>query len=240
MLQPDVLADHEAVSRCAADWIAQRLRDQPDMLLCLATGATPMRTYSLLTEEALVDRTLTSQCRVIKLDEWGGLPMTEPATCEQHLCSALITPLGMADRYVAFASQPADANSECARIAGWLRENGPIDTCVLGLGLNGHLGFNEPADYLQPHAHVAQLSAASLSHAMVQNCRMQPDCGFTLGMADILQSRRILLLVTGAAKRGPLQHLLDGRITTHFPATLLQLHPNVQLLCDEASCPLVP
>lgn len=236
MLSPHILCDHEAVSRVAADRLARQLRVEPRSLLCLATGATPMRTYALLAEQALVDPTLTSQCRVIKLDEWGGLPMTEPATCEQHLRSALIAPLGMSDRYIAFDSQPADANNECARIDGWLRENGPIDTCVLGLGLNGHLGFNEPADFLQPHTHVAQLSAASLSHAMVHNCGTRPDCGLTLGMADILQSRHILLLVTGRTKRGPLQQLLEGRITTQFPATLLHLHPSAQLLCDAAAC----
>lgn len=238
MLTPRILNDHEAVSRFAADWLARQLRVAPRSLLCLATGATPMRTYALLAEQASADPTLTSQCRVIKLDEWGGLPMTDPATCEQHLRSALIAPLGLLYRYIAFDSQPVDADNECARIADWLRENGPIDMCVLGLGVNGHLGFNEPADFLQPHAHVARLSAASLGHAMVHNCGTQPVCGLTLGMADILQSRQILLLVTGAAKRGPLRRLLEGRITTHFPATLLQMHPAVQVVCDEASCPI--
>jgi galactosamine-6-phosphate isomerase len=236
MLQPHVFADHETVSQYAADWLINRLRARPAMLLCLATGATPMRTYALLAEHAANLPSLVEQCRILKLDEWGGLSMSDPATCEQHLRAALITPLGLSERYTAFDSQPRDPQLECARVAQWLQENGPIDTCVLGLGANGHLGFNEPAACLQPHAHVAQLSESSLAHAMLGEGGARPTYGLTLGMADILQSRHVLLLVTGAAKRGPVEQLLAGRITTQFPATLLHAHPRAQLLCDAAAC----
>ena len=124
---------------------------------------------------------------------------------------------------------------KCARIADWLDQNGPIDISVLGLGINGHLGFTEPAEYLQPFAHVAQLSQASLAHAMLAKSNVRPTYGLTLGMADLIQSRRILLLVSGPTKRDPLQRLLSGRISTEFPASMLQLHPNVLLICDRAA-----
>lgn len=237
MLQPQVYSDHEAVSQYAAGWLAGRLRQQPNALLCLATGATPLRTYALLAERGATERRLFDRARLLKLDEWGGLSMTDPATCEQHLRTTLITPLGLAERYIGFDSQPQDAQAECACIARWLHQNGPIDICVLGLGVNGHVGFNEPAEFLQPHAHLAQLSEASLSHAMLGHSSARPVYGLTLGMADLLQSRHVLLLVTGAAKRLPLQRLLSGRITTQFPASLLQLHPSTLLLCDAAAMP---
>jgi galactosamine-6-phosphate isomerase len=103
---------------------------------------------------------------------------------------------------------------------------------VLGLGVNGHLGFNEPGSDLQPHAHVAHLSPASLAHAMLSQTTVRPTFGLTLGMADILQSHRILLLVSGAAKREPLDRLLASPISTQFPASLLSHHASVTLLCD--------
>ena len=103
---------------------------------------------------------------------------------------------------------------------------------MLGLGVNGHLGFNEPGPHLHPYAHVARLSADSLRHAMLDQARTRPTHGLTLGMADLLQARQVLLLVSGAAKSGPLRKLLAGEITTDFPASLLWLHPNVTLLCD--------
>jgi len=194
-----------------------------------------MRTYDLLAERRAAEPRLFDHVRLLKLDEWGGLPRNDPASCETHLRRALVTPLALSDRYVGFDGQPADPLAECARVAAWLNENGPIDVCVLGLGVNGHLGFNEPAEFLQPHAHVAHLSNASLSHAMLRETQSKPSYGLTLGMADLLQSRQVLLLVTGDAKRVPLARLLEGRITTQFPASLLALHANVVLLCDEAA-----
>lgn len=235
MLRPRVFPDHERASQFAADWLAKHLREKPDSIICLAAGATPMRTYQLFAEHAGREPLLVDRCRLLKLDEWGGLPVDDPATCEQHLRNVLVTPLGLAGRYIGFESQPPNAEAECGRIATWLAENGPIDVCVLGLGSNGHLGFNEPAEFLQPHAHVALLSDASLAHAMVSRCDIRPTYGLTLGMADLLQSRHILLLVTGAAKREALARLLSGRITTEFPASLLQLHADVRVICDDAA-----
>ncbi len=235
MLKPHVFPDHEAVSQYAAEWLTSGLRHKPAAIMCLATGSTPMRTYALVAERSAREPTLFERCRLLNLDEWGGLPMDHPATCGIHLRSALVVPLGLSDRYVAFDSQPPHAETECARVAKWLAENGPIDLCVLGLGLNGHVGFNEPAEFLQSHAHVARLSEATMTHAMLNHGDAPPTYGLTLGMADLLQSRQIMLLVTGAAKRDPLQRLLSGRITTDFPASLLQLHGNVLLVCDAAA-----
>ncbi len=234
MLTPKVHQDHEAMSHAAADWLAERIAAQPDSLLCLATGSTPLRCYQTL---AGYGRSLFERLRVIKLDEWADLPMASPASCETFLRTHFIEPLCLQARYTAFHSQPPDFRTECERIAKWLGENGPIDLCVLGLGLNGHLGFNEPSAFLHPHAHIAKLSAASLQHTMIAAEKTKPSAGLTLGMADILQSRQILLLVSGPAKREPLQRLLTQSITSQYPATFLHLHPNVSLFCDKEAHP---
>ena len=210
---------------------------KPTSLLCLAAGSTPTRTYELLALEGAKEPTLFQHCRIIKLDEWGGLPPGDPATCDSQLRTTLVSPLRLTERYVAFESNPLDPNAECARIAAWLDQNGPIDISVLGLGINGHLGFTEPAEYLQPFAHVAELSQASLAHAMLAKSAVRPTYGLTLGMADLIQSRRILLLVSGSTKRDPLQRLLGGRLSTEFPASILQVHPNMLLICDAAAYP---
>jgi galactosamine-6-phosphate isomerase len=235
-MTPDVFADHQSLSHFAAEWLVERLRAWPEALLCLATGATPVLTYSLLAERLADEPKLMERMQAIKLDEWGGLAMDDPATCEQSLRGTLIEPLGLGDRYFSFDSAATDPQAECDRVARWLAEHGPIDICVLGLGVNGHLGFNEPAGYLQPHAHVADLSPASLAHAMLQSARSRPKYGLTLGMADILQARQILLLVSGPAKREPLRRLLAGQIATEFPASLLALHGDVRIWCDSAAC----
>jgi galactosamine-6-phosphate isomerase len=211
MLKPQVFSDHETLSRAAAKWLELRLIEQPKSLVCAATGTTPQRTYQLLAERYQDRPSLFEQLHLLKLDEWGGLEMDDPASCEQFLRESLVEPLQLQARYKAFDSRPSAPEDECRRVASWLEQHGPIDICVLGLGSNGHVGFNEPAATLQPHAHV--------------------------GMADLLYARRILLLVSGPGKLGPLKRLLSGTISTEFPASLLVLHPRVELFCDHDTLP---
>jgi galactosamine-6-phosphate isomerase len=232
MIQLQTLPDYESLSRHAADWIAQRVRQHPSAVVALAAGTTPHRTYEMLAERNNREPDIFAKCRFLQLDEWGGLPPGNPATCAHQLRSVLITPLKAADRYVAFDSDPADPIVECNRIADWLSAHGPIDLSILGLGLNGHIGFNEPAENLTPHCHVAQLAPTSLNHAMVRDSTIQPKYGMTLGMADLLQCKEILLLVSGAAKRNALWQLMRAQMTTSFPASFLHLHPRVTLLTD--------
>ena len=229
-----VCADYEEMSHRAARTLLHRAQHKPDLLLCAATGSSPTRAYEMMAS-AWHDRAdLSGRLRVIKLDEWGGLPPDDPATCESYLRRHLLEPLHISpQRYVGFRGDAADPAAECRAVADRVGAMGPVDVCVLGLGLNGHLGFNEPADALRPHAHVAALSAESLAHPMVRDSRVPVKFGLTLGMADILQSKQVLLLVNGRHKRDPLRRLLDDRtVTPRFPASFLWLHPDVTCLCD--------
>lgn len=225
-------SDYEQLSAAAADAIAARIRQNPSLLLCLATGSTPTRTYEIL---ATKPKSLFDKIRILKLDEWGGIPMQSPASCETYLRRILIDPLHLSARYTAFESQPHDPAAECARIASWLKQNGLIDLCVLGLGVNGHLGFNEPAPALQARSHVANLSLESLQHYMVQQLESKPTFGLTLGIEDLLESREIILLVSGPGKTGPLRETLCGPINPRFPASYLQQHANTHIFCDRAA-----
>lgn len=239
MLHCDVFSDYEVLSRRAADRLLEHLRAKPDSLICLAAGSTPTRTYELLAQHGGREPGLFAQSRWIKLDEWGGLSMDDPATCERQLRDLLVTPLSVSDRYIAFNSNSMDPEQECDRIASWLTANGPIDICVLGLGVNGHLGFNEPANVLQRNVHIAQLSDSSLRHSMLNGSRATPTFGLTLGMANLFTSVSILLLVSGKTKRESLERLLTENITTAFPASFLHLHESVTVLCDFDAYPTV-
>ena len=143
--------------------------------------------------------------------------------------------LPLIHRDVGFRGDAKDPHEEALRIGSWLRRNGPIDVCVLGLGVNGHLAFNEPAAFLQPGAHVAKLAKESLGHSMLNQSRGKPSCGLTLGIGDLLQSRKILLLVSGPSKFEPLRRFRERQVSSEFPASFLWLHSNVQLMCDQAA-----
>ena len=114
-------ADSEEVSQRMAEILARKIRKRPGMLLCASAGSSPRRTYRLLGEQAAADPGAFAQFRVIKIDEWGGLPNGSAATCEADLQENLLLPLRVSpERYQGFASDPADPAAECQRIAGWL------------------------------------------------------------------------------------------------------------------------
>ncbi|HEY6900362.1 MAG TPA: 6-phosphogluconolactonase, partial [Puia sp.] len=166
-MEISILDSHEALSQRAAEILLARLDAKKDMLLCAATGNSPTRTYELLGEEYSRRPERFAKMRVVKLDEWGGLPMTDPGTCEYYLRTRLLRPLNIDDRrYISFDSEPADPLAECQRIQGQLSQAGPIDCCILGLGINGHIALNEPAAFLQPGCHVARLASTTLQHTM--------------------------------------------------------------------------
>jgi galactosamine-6-phosphate isomerase len=229
--------DYDAMSRRAAELIVAAVRARPDLLLCTATGSSPTRAYELLAERHRREPALFSRLRLMKLDEWGGLPPDDPGTCESYLRGHLVDPLNIpVDRYYTFRGDAPDAGAECRNIERALSRLGPIHLCVLGLGVNGHLGFNEPADTLHPGPHGAPLTEESLAHPMVRHARGHVRYGLTLGMGDILRSEKILLLVSGCHKREPLRRLLIPKVSTRFPASFLWLHRDVTVLCDaEAS-----
>lgn len=228
--------DYESLSRQAAKLIAAEVRRQPGLLLCAAAGSTPSRTYDFLAESRLAQPGLCAHLRVVKLDEWGGLDMKHESTCEAYLQTHLIRPLEIPpERYIALRSSPKDPAAECERVRALLTRHGGVDLCVLGLGVNGHLGLNEPAESLQPFVHVASLADSSLQHPMLRLVDGRVAFGLTLGIVDILRSKKIFLLVSGPHKRRPLKRLLTPEISSHFPASFLWLHPDVTLLYDADS-----
>lgn len=232
-LRIQVTADYAGMSRCAATLILSELESKPDMLLCASAGGTPTLTYALLAKRHARNPQLFKRMRVLQIDEWGGIPSEHPGSCRSDLMRKLVDPLRIPHkRFISFSSENPDPKEESERVAGWLARHGPIDLCLLGLGTNGHIAMNEPANTLPPYAHVTKLARSSLKHGMLKDLRPKPSYGLTVGMAEILCSRKLLLLVSGNAKREAMTTLLQARVSTHFPASLVWLHPDAVLLCD--------
>ena len=210
--------------------VMDEIEHNPQLLLCAATGSSPLPLYRNLTEEAKKRAAVFDQLRILPLDEWVGLPSSN-GSCHAFLQNHILRPLKVAqERYFPFNPAAEDLKEECLRIQALIKEQGPIDLCVLGLGKNGHLGFNEPADELQPHCHLADLTIESQQHSMIMDASTKPTRGITLGIQDILSSRRILLMVSGSGKEEAKKQLLSGEITCECPASLLWKHNNIDCL----------
>ncbi|MCD4711076.1 MAG: galactosamine-6-phosphate isomerase, partial [Bacteroidales bacterium] len=227
--------DYQDMSSQAASLVLEGIEKKSDLLLCVPTGSSPEGLYRELARRATSDPLPFSQLRIIKLDEWFGIPEKHPVSCEYFIGEKLLTPLGIpAERYISFASNPENPETECNRIRSRLDREGPIDICILGLGLNGHLGLNEPAPQLEPFSHVATLTEESLQHSMIASMESKPTYGLTLGMQEILASRKIIMLVSGKGKREVTEQFLEGKISTQLPASLLWLHQDVECLVDQS------
>jgi len=226
------VADYDALSSAAAKHIRAAALSKPDFLFCAASGDTPSGTY----RELAKDPQSFADMRVLKLDEWGDLDADHPAACENYLRKHLLAPLAVEpERFEGFRGNAPDAVAECARVDAWLAKHGPIDLCLLGLGRNGHLALNEPAEALEAASHVSSLAEISRTHPMLEHAGGQVSHGLTLGMAGIMQSREILLLVSGEHKQRPLADLMSRHISSQAPASFLWLHAHSLCICDAAA-----
>ena len=228
--------DYGEMSRQAAGLVSAVVEAKRDALLCLPTGHSPAGLYQEMVRTAGRKPDLFAKLQVLKLDEWLGVPASDPNSCEHFLNVHVLGPLGIeTDRYISFDAAAAEPSAECARVGAAIARRGPIDLCILGLGKNGHLGLNEPGPTLQPHCHVATLSEMTRQHSMFDDRPERPRHGLTLGIGDLLKSRRILLLITGKGKDAATAKFLEGAVTTEWPVSFLWLHPHVDVLLDESS-----
>ncbi|MDR1532243.1 MAG: glycoside hydrolase family 127 protein [Clostridiales bacterium] len=234
-MQITEMSDYNKMSEAAAEIMINRVKEKPDACFCLATGDSPALAYKLFVKRVLEEGVDVSRLRVVKLDEWRGLPKSSAATCEYYLREQILTPLGVAEeRYISFDPEAEDAETECERVSALIEECGGISLCVTGLGKNGHLGLNEP--YGGPFARVSVLSAKTKGHSMLaaaENAEVSE--GFTLSVKDILASKEILLLAAGKGKTQAYKNLKKKTLSPQYPANYLWLHKNAVCLADMSS-----
>lgn len=229
--------DNELLSRWAADYVLEALRKKPDLILCPASGNSPLRCYQLLADHARREPALFEKIRIVQLDEFLTAGKDGQGVGDAFMQKYILEPLGVtSNRYLGFdIRNPPEAEIE--KMKTGLSKWGRLDLCILGLGLNGHLGLNEPASELALHTHVATLQPSSQQHHMLEDAGEKPSNGITLGMGDLLHARHLLLLINGRHKQEATRQLLRRRITTEFPGSLLWLHPNAVCATDQEALP---
>ncbi|ECK9504116.1 putative glucosamine-6-phosphate isomerase [Salmonella enterica subsp. enterica serovar Infantis str. SARB27] len=221
-----------ALSERASDYLAAFIQNKPDAVICLATGGSPLLTYRYFVEKVKQRQIDISQVSFVKLDEWVGIPLQTPGTCEAFLQQHIVRPLNLReDQLIGFRSQNVD-EQECERVTALIAQRGGLDLCILGLGKNGHLGLNEPGVNLTPRCHISKLDAQTRQHDMLKTAACPVEYGITLGLKDILNAREILLLITGEGKQAALEKYLTANVTTALPASFLWLHDKVTCLLD--------
>jgi len=231
-LRLDVLPAAAWAGQVAAD-LAARLREEPGMRLCLPTGDTPAPVYSRLAVMSQAGTAPFAAAEVVALDEYLELPPGHPARCDvrlrRELLDLLPEPPAAFHRIEADDPDPAAAAARIEATAAL-----GLDLAILGLGMNGHVGLNEPGSFADAPTRVVRMSEASRRAAVERyGANPAPTAGITLGVARLLQAREIWLLVTGERKAPILARALEEPEGPNCPATWLRRHPALRVVVDE-------
>jgi glucosamine-6-phosphate deaminase len=238
-VQVRVFPTSRAAGAPAAAAVVAALRASPAVTLGLPTGRTPIPLYQDLVRRHARGEADFSAATTFNLDEFLGLPASHPGSyrsfMERHLFGRVNldpTRIHMLD------GTAADPAAECVRYEAAIQASGGIDLQLLGIGTNGHIGFNEPGRTLEARTHRVRLKAETRrANAALFGGRLEdvPREALSMGIATILQARAIVMLATGRSKARCVAGVVRGPLTTRLPASFLQLHPAVTLLLDEAA-----
>jgi len=239
-----IIADtYEQLSHLGAGIIAQTLAGKPDATILPATGNTPMGMYEELARRYREGTVDTTRARVFQLDEYVGLGPDDFRSLYGWTRRSFVEPLGIPDAQVTrLVADAADPQAACADYEAAVAAAGGIDLAIMGLGPNGHLGFNEPPSGPDAPTRTIDLAEESVeSNAVYWGGRDQvPRQAMTAGLNVILAARHIVLVVTGAHKRSILDRAINGAVTPDVPASWLQHAPNVTILADHEALPVSP
>ncbi|BBH24430.1 glucosamine-6-phosphate isomerase [Paenibacillus baekrokdamisoli] len=237
----NIAGNYEELSRMAAEHIIKAIHQKPNALLSLAGGSTPLGTFRHLIDASRENRVSFAQCRFISLDEWVGLGGEDEGSCRSTLDQHFFEPLNISENQIHFYDgRSSDLIEECDKMDLFIKEYGPIDLIVLGVGLNGHLGFNEPDCELDAYSHVVELDDVTRTVSVKYFSEQKNlNHGITLGMKHIMETKDVLLLADGDKKAEIVKATVLGEMNGHVPSSLLQGHNRVEVFLDERAASLL-
>jgi glucosamine-6-phosphate deaminase len=231
-----VCENYEEICRKAADFYVTQLKQKPDSVLGLATGSTPVGLYRELVLRAESGEIDFSKARTFNLDEYYPIKASHPQSYKTFMDEHLFNKVKFSSTRIP-NGEAADPHAECAGYDAEVEAAGGLDLLLLGIGLNGHIGFNEPALSYPLGSYLVELTENTLeaNSRFFDDGEVQPVNALTMGIGPIFKSKHILLLISGAGKAGITKKLFEGKLHTDVPACLLLLHPNVTLIIDKAA-----
>jgi glucosamine-6-phosphate isomerase len=212
-----------------------------EALLCLAAGHTSLMLFDLLKKSEKEGRIDFSNVKVVGLDEWVGLSGTDDGSCENFLRTNLFDHIGLQEKNIKlFNGKADDLVAECASVTEFIKSNGGIDYMLLGVGMNGHLGLNEPGVQTDSVAGIVHLDDVTQKEA-VKYFKQKPELasGVTLGISDMKRAKVIHVLVTGERKKEIVKRIMETDETNEVPATLIKNQENVIFLLDRSAAELL-
>ena len=229
-------ANYEDMSRQAANIIAAQITLKPDSILGLATGSSPEGTYAQLVDRCRRGDLDFSSVTTVNLDEYVGLSTSHDQSYRYFMNYHLFDHVNIEKERTFLPNGMADnIEAECQRYDAMLAKMGGVDLQLLGIGHNGHVAFNEPADFFDPNTHKVQLTDRTIeaNSRFFGSKDAVPKYAVTMGIGGIMSAKALLLVVSGKDKAESLKAALTGPVTPKVPASIIQFHPNVTVVADE-------
>ena len=236
--QIEIVRDADAVAERGAAFVVATLRSAPATSLGLATGATMVPLYARLVAAFRAGDVSFRATTSFNLDEYVGVASQSAGSFHRYMHEHLFGDIDMEPGRVHIPDGMAhDVAAEAAQYEARIRAVGGIDLQLLGIGTNGHIGFNEPGSDLSSRTRKVRLEEATRAHeaANFPDPSATPEYAITMGIATILEARHVLLVATGRAKAAAIAAAIDGPLTPECPASALRLHDSVHIICDEAA-----
>jgi len=236
-----ILKDHTTLSREVAREILSVVNQKQNAVLCLAAGDTPKLAYNLLNEMARSEKVDFSKCTFIGLDEWIGIPPDNEGSCFYFLQKNLFGPMEISGTQThLFDALTNDLVSECVKMDEIIHKHGPIDFMLVGVGMNGHIGFNEPGTSPDLYSHVIDLDETTRSVGQKyfrQTAQLQK--GITLGFRHLMESETVIMMASGSKKAEIIRKALEGPVTPEVPASIVRKHKRPSIMLDQDAADLL-
>lgn len=237
-----IAKDYDAMCRRAADLLFAQVVLKPDSVLGLATGSTPCGIYAQLVEKYNAGDIDFSRVKTVNLDEYVGLPVENDQSYRYYMNSNLFSKVNVLSDNTNLPNGLArDVSAECERYDGLIKELGGVDMQLLGIGLNGHIGFNEPNDVFDKGTHCVNLTKSTIeaNARFFKSIDEVPKQAITMGIKTIMMAKKIILAINGEKKKEIAKAAIYGPVTPKVPASILQMHPDVTVVLDEAAAELI-
>ena len=232
-----ITADYDELSRTAADLVIQQLKEKPSSLICFPSGESPTGMFKYLVAASVAGKVDLTSCFFVALDEWVGLGADDDGSCTRFLNEHFFDHLNINRTHIKFFdAKAANLDAACAEVNEFIAEKGPIDLMIVGIGMNGHIGLNEPGTSFNTYAHHSALDPLTVSVGQKYfKQQTQLTEGITLGLKHLREAKIPVLLASGTKKADIIAASLRGEVTEQVPASVFQQLNNAVIILDETA-----
>jgi len=230
-----IYKDYNELSMKTAEQIAAIITMKPDALLCFPAGETSVGTFKHLIELNKKGKVSFKNCKIVGLDEWANVGAMKKENCFSFLKKHFFDHIDYSPENLCFFDgESSDLKKECIKTDAFIKKNGPIDMVLLGAGMNGHLGLNEPGTSFDLYSHIVNLDETTKTVGQKYfTGKVDLTKGITLGLKYIMEAGTVILQLNGSRKAEVVRRLAESEITPSFPASALKAHSNSFLLLDK-------